>query len=130
MRTIPALAVLFTLSGPALAEEEVIPSHTFAEVYAGWHDMIGGRVFVTGGFVAQAGKDKNYAVLTDGKTSAVLELDTSKAINPDAVKALEAKCSGFFTDEVPECRADVVATILKNPVMDFPILAEPNFIAP
>lgn len=130
MRTLTIATVLLALVAPAVAEEEVIPSRTFAEVDAGWRDMIGGRVVVTGGFVAQAGKDKNYGVLTDGKTSAVLEIDTSKAINPDVVKALEEKCSGFFTDDIPECRMDVAVTVTKNPVMDFPILTEPNFVAP
>lgn len=130
MRPLPALLLAAALLSPALAEEEVIPEHAFQSVYENWKDLLGGRVVVTGGFVAQVGKYEHFAVLTDGKTSAFIEIDTSQAIDPATVKALEDKCESFLTDEIAECRLDVVGTVEKNPNVDFPVLTQPNFVTP
>lgn len=127
MRTLSTILLAATLLSPAIAEEEVIPPYTFQQVWENWKDLEGGRIVVTGGYVAQVGTEPNRAVYTDG-TSAVLYIDTSQAINPDIVKDLQGKCHDFRTVEIAECRLDMAVTVARDG--NFPLLTQPNFVVP
>lgn len=127
MTRAPVLLALALLVSPAAAEEETIPSATYREVHDGWKDMIGHRVHITGGILAQAGMGPGYAALIEDASSDVIDIDTSEAIDPERMKRLEQACGAFLTADKKECQLDVVATIDKNPKRDVPVLIAPAF---
>lgn len=124
------LATGFSFAAPAFAEEEVIPDHAFQDVYTHWKGFVGTRIKVVGGFVAQAGMGDGYAAYIEQDSSDVLDIDTSKAIDPGAVTHLSEACGNFLTADKPDCRLDIVVTVEKNPLRDVPVLTQPNFVAP
>ena len=133
MRTTLAVTMSLALIGAlpvASAEEEVIPDHSFQDVHDNWKTMLGGRVKIVGGFVAQAGMGDGYAAYVEEGSSDVLDIDTTRAIDPGAVTHLSEVCGNFLTHDKPECRLDLVVTVEKNPNRDVPVLTQPNFVAP